>query len=35
MSAWMFLIIAIIFEVCGTVLLKLSNGFEKVSGWPR
>ena len=30
MSAWMFLAVAIFFEVCGTVLLKLSNGFEKV-----
>lgn len=30
MSAWMFLGVAILFEVCGTVLLKLSNGFEKV-----
>lgn len=30
MSAWMFLAVAIIFEVCGTVLLKLSSGFEKI-----
>jgi len=29
MSAWIFLTLAIFFEVCGTVLLKLSNGFEK------
>ena len=30
MSAWMFLGIAILFEVFGTVLLKLSDGFEKI-----
>ena len=30
MSAWIFLSIAIMFEVSGTVLLKLSNGFEKI-----
>ena len=30
MSAWMFLTTAIFFEVCGTILLKLSDGFEKV-----
>ena len=29
MSAWMFLAAAIVLEVIGTVLLKLSNGFEK------
>jgi len=31
MNAWMFLAIAIAFEVCGTLLLKLSNGFEKIA----
>ena len=30
MSAWVFLTIAIGFEVVGTSLLKLSNGFEKM-----
>jgi len=30
MSAWMFLGVAIVFEVVGTVLLKLSDGFEKL-----
>ena len=30
MSAWMFLGVAILFEVLGTVLLKLSDGFEKI-----
>jgi len=30
MSAWMFLGVAILFEVIGTVLLKLSDGFEKI-----
>ena len=30
MSAWMFLGVAIVFEVLGTVLLKLSDGFEKL-----
>jgi len=30
MSAWMFLGVAILFEVFGTVLLKLSDGFEKL-----
>ena len=29
MSAWMFLASAIVLEVIGTVLLKLSDGFEK------
>ncbi len=29
MSAWMFLASAIVLEVVGTVLLKLSDGFEK------
>lgn len=29
MNAWIFLGIAIAFEICGTFLLKLSNGFEK------
>ena len=29
MTAWVFLGIAIVFEVTGTFLLKLSNGFEK------
>lgn len=30
MNAWMFLGLAIAFEVSGTMLLKASNGFEKV-----
>jgi len=30
MSAWIYLSIAICFEVAGTILLKLSDGFEKV-----
>ncbi|WP_371396265.1 multidrug efflux SMR transporter [Fretibacter rubidus] len=30
MNAWMFLGLAIVFEVTGTMLLKASNGFEKV-----
>jgi len=30
MSAWLFLAAAIALEVCGTFLLKLSNGFEDV-----
>ena len=30
MSAWGFLGVAIAFEVIGTVLLKMSNGFEKM-----
>jgi len=30
MSAWIYLGVAIIFEVIGTVLLKLSDGFEKI-----
>ena len=29
MNAWMFLGLAIVFEVAGTMLLKASNGFEK------
>ena len=29
MSSWIFLGFAIVFEVAGTFLLKLSNGFEK------
>jgi len=29
MSAWLFLALAIALEVTGTLLLKLSNGFEK------
>ncbi|RZO69081.1 MAG: multidrug efflux SMR transporter [Parvularculaceae bacterium] len=29
MNAWIFLGCAIFLEVCGTFLLKLSNGFEK------
>ena len=29
MNAWMFLGLAITFEVCGTLMLKLSDGFEK------
>ncbi len=29
MNAWVFLGIAIVLEVSGTILLKLSNGFEK------
>ncbi len=31
LNAWIFLAIAIAFEVCGTILLKLSNGFEKLA----
>lgn len=31
MNAWMLLSLAIGFEVAGTLLLKLSNGFEKVA----
>lgn len=31
MNAWMFLAVAIAFEVAGTMLLKASNGFEKVA----
>lgn len=31
MSAWFYLAMAIVFEVTGTILLKYSNGFEKVS----
>jgi len=31
MSAWIYLSIAIGFEVAGTLLLKMSNGFEKLS----
>jgi len=31
MSAWVYLAIAIGFEVAGTMLLKMSNGFEKLS----
>lgn len=30
MTAWMYLGAAIIFEVAGTLLLKMSNGFEKL-----
>ncbi len=30
MSAWIYLSLAIAFEVTGTILLKYSNGFEKV-----
>lgn len=30
MSAWIYLSVAIAFEVAGTLLLKSSNGFEKV-----
>lgn len=30
MNAWMFLGLAIVFEVSGTMLLKASNGFEKI-----
>lgn len=29
MSAWLYLIVAIAFEVAGTFLLKLSDGFER------
>ncbi|MEM6462782.1 MAG: multidrug efflux SMR transporter [Pseudomonadota bacterium] len=29
MSAWIYLTLAICFEIAGTFLLKLSNGFEK------
>ena len=29
MTAWIYLSAAIVLEVSGTVLLKLSNGFEK------
>ncbi|MEO9463303.1 MAG: multidrug efflux SMR transporter [Marinomonas sp.] len=29
MNAWFYLAAAIVFEVSGTLLLKLSNGFEK------
>ena len=29
MTAWMFLTVAIVLEVVGTVFLKLSHGFEK------
>ena len=29
MNGWIFLAVAIAFEVCGTFLLKLSHGFEK------
>ncbi len=31
MSAWGYLAIAIGFEVAGTLLLKMSNGFEKLA----
>ena len=31
MSAWIYLSVAIAFEVGGTLLLKASNGFEKVA----
>ena len=31
MSAWVYLSIAIAFEVAGTLLLKASNGFEKIA----
>ena len=31
MSAWVYLTIAITFEVAGTLLLKASNGFEKMA----
>lgn len=31
MSAWLFLALAISFEIAGTFFLKLSNGFEKLS----
>lgn len=30
MTAWVYLAMAIVFEVTGTILLKYSNGFEKV-----
>ena len=30
MSPWIYLSVAIAFEVAGTLLLKSSNGFEKV-----
>ena len=30
MTAWIYLGVAILFEIAGTSLLKLSNGFEKV-----
>lgn len=32
MNTWVWLIIAIVFEVAGTTSLKISNGFSK--GWP-
>ena len=34
MTAWLYLAIAISFEILGTFLLKLSNGFEKLH-WGR
>ena len=30
MKPWLFLLIAIIFEVCGTTSMKLSSGFTKI-----
>lgn len=30
MTAWIYLSVAILFEVAGTILLKASNGFEKI-----
>ena len=30
MQSWLYLILAIIFEVAGTTLMKLSNGFTKL-----
>ncbi|MEM8771511.1 MAG: multidrug efflux SMR transporter [Pseudomonadota bacterium] len=30
MTAWLFLLLAIAFEIVGTALLKLSNGFENM-----
>lgn len=32
MSAWVSLLLAIVFEIIGTALLKLSNGFSE-AGW--
>ncbi len=31
MKEWLFLILAIVFEVCGTTSMKLSEGFKKIT----